>query len=93
MADERESLRTTSEVTEMPSYLDLGLIVIILISALLSMVRGFTREVLAMGSATFRSAPVTLRVGQPIPVAGLTLRDRDTLTEQVRQQVVRMLAD
>jgi len=34
----------------MPSYLDLGLIVIILISALLAMVRGFTREVLAIGS-------------------------------------------
>jgi membrane protein required for colicin V production len=32
----------------MPSYLDLGLIGIILISALLSMVRGFTREVLAI---------------------------------------------
>src|SRR5271170_1774043 len=34
----------------MPSYLDLGLIVIILVSAFLSMVRGFTREVLAIGS-------------------------------------------
>jgi len=34
----------------MPSYLDLGLIVIVLISALLSMVRGFTREILAIGS-------------------------------------------
>jgi membrane protein required for colicin V production len=34
----------------MPSYLDLGLIVIVLVSALLSMVRGFTREVLAIGS-------------------------------------------
>jgi membrane protein required for colicin V production len=32
----------------MPSYLDLGLIAIVLISALLSMVRGFTREVLAI---------------------------------------------
>ena len=32
----------------MPSYLDLGVIVIIFISALLSMVRGFTREVLAI---------------------------------------------
>jgi membrane protein required for colicin V production len=32
----------------MPSYLDLGLIGIMLISALLSMVRGFTREVLAI---------------------------------------------
>ena len=34
----------------MPSYLDLGLIAIILVSALLSMVRGFTREVLAIAS-------------------------------------------
>ena len=34
----------------MPSYLDLGVIVIVLISAFLSMVRGFTREVLAIGS-------------------------------------------
>src|SRR5882757_7221260 len=32
----------------MPSYLDLGLIIVVLISALLSMVRGFTREVLAI---------------------------------------------
>jgi membrane protein required for colicin V production len=34
----------------MPSYLDLGVIVIVLVSAFLSMVRGFTREVLAIGS-------------------------------------------
>jgi membrane protein required for colicin V production len=34
----------------MPSYLDLGLIIIVLVSALLSLVRGFTREVLAIGS-------------------------------------------
>jgi len=34
----------------MPSYLDLGLIAVVLVSALLSMVRGFTREVLAIGS-------------------------------------------
>jgi membrane protein required for colicin V production len=32
----------------MPSYLDLGLILVVLISALLSMVRGFTREILAI---------------------------------------------
>jgi 1-acyl-sn-glycerol-3-phosphate acyltransferase len=50
-----------------------------------------TRDVLAMGSATFHSAPVTLRFGQPIPVEGLTLRDREKVTEQVRDQVVRML--
>ena len=34
----------------MPSYLDIGLIAVILISAMLSMVRGFTREVLAIFS-------------------------------------------
>ena len=34
----------------MPSYLDLGVLGIVLVSALLSMMRGFTREVLAIGS-------------------------------------------
>ena len=34
----------------MPSYLDLGVLAIILISALLAMLRGFTREVLAIAS-------------------------------------------
>jgi membrane protein required for colicin V production len=34
----------------MPSYLDLGLIVVVLISAMLAMLRGFTREVLAIAS-------------------------------------------
>lgn len=34
----------------MPSYLDLALLGVILISAILSMVRGFTREVLAIAS-------------------------------------------
>lgn len=52
-----------------------------------------TRDVLAMGSATFHAGRVTLRFGQPIPVAGLTLRDREKLTEQAREQVVRMLAN
>ena len=34
----------------MPSYLDLSLIVVILVSALLAMLRGFTREILAIAS-------------------------------------------
>jgi membrane protein required for colicin V production len=34
----------------MPSYLDVGVIAIVLISAVLAMVRGFTREVLAIAS-------------------------------------------
>jgi len=50
-----------------------------------------TREVLAMGSATFHAAPVTLRFGKPISVTGLTLRDREAVTEQARAEIVRML--
>jgi membrane protein required for colicin V production len=34
----------------MPSYLDLGLLAVILVSAFLAMMRGFTREVLAIAS-------------------------------------------
>ena len=34
----------------MPTYLDLGLIAVVLISAFLAMLRGFTREVLAIAS-------------------------------------------
>jgi membrane protein required for colicin V production len=34
----------------MPSYLDLGVLGVIFVSALLSMMRGFTREILAIGS-------------------------------------------
>src|ERR1700722_14537509 len=34
----------------MPSYLDLGVLGVVLISALLSLMRGFTREVLAIAS-------------------------------------------
>ncbi len=34
----------------MPSYLDLGLLAVVLVSALLAMLRGFTREVLAIAS-------------------------------------------
>lgn len=34
----------------MPSYLDLALIAVVLISGVLSLLRGFTREVLAIGS-------------------------------------------
>ena len=34
----------------MPSYLDLALIAVVLVSGVLSMLRGFTREVLAIAS-------------------------------------------
>ena len=50
-----------------------------------------TREILAMGSATFRRGPVTLRIGDPIPTQNLKMRDREELTECIRKQVVGML--
>ena len=42
--------RATRFVSQMPSYLDLAVLGIVLVSALLSMMRGFTREVLAIAS-------------------------------------------
>jgi membrane protein required for colicin V production len=51
----------------MPSYLDLGLIVIVLISAFLSMVRGFTREVLAIGSWAAAAAAAYFFYPQVMP--------------------------
>lgn len=50
-----------------------------------------TRNVLAMGEATFHRARVTLRVGDPLPTANLKLHDRGALTEAARQQIVAML--
>lgn len=51
-----------------------------------------TREVLAMHSATFHPwRHVTLRIGEPIPTDGLTLRNRRELTEVAREQIIAML--
>ncbi len=50
-----------------------------------------TREILAMHSATFHRGRVTLRIGDPIPTAGLTLHDRKSVTETARREVVAML--
>ncbi len=50
-----------------------------------------TREVMPMGGSVIRGGPVQLRVGQPIPTSGLTLRDRQSLTEQAREQIEQML--
>jgi 1-acyl-sn-glycerol-3-phosphate acyltransferase len=49
-----------------------------------------TREVMAMGSATIRRGRVQLRIGEPIPTADLTLRDRHALTEAAREQIVKI---
>ena len=50
-----------------------------------------TREVLPMHGATFRSGPVTLRIGDPISTEGMTSHDRRALTERVREQIVEFL--
>ncbi len=63
----------------MPSYLDLGLIVVVLVSALLAMLRGFTREVMAILSWGLAAAaaiylypslvPKLAEAGSPIFIA------------------------
>jgi 1-acyl-sn-glycerol-3-phosphate acyltransferase len=52
-----------------------------------------TWEVLPFGGARIRSGHVTLRVGEPIPTDGLTLRDRSAVTARIREQVVELLTD
>jgi membrane protein required for colicin V production len=51
----------------MPSYLDLGVIGVVLVSALLSMLRGFTREVLAIGSWAAAAAAAYYFYPQVLP--------------------------
>lgn len=50
-----------------------------------------TREVLPMGSLNIRPGRVSMRVGEPIPTAGMTLKDRAALTERVKQSVIELL--
>jgi len=45
------------------------------------------RAAMRKGSALVRPVRVTVRVGAPIPTAGLTLDDRDAIIQRVRQQV------
>jgi 1-acyl-sn-glycerol-3-phosphate acyltransferase len=50
-----------------------------------------SRRILAVGSVTFHSGPVVVRVGEPILTKGLTLKDRGDLTMAVRERIVGML--
>ena len=50
-----------------------------------------TRELLPMGSATFRSGPVRIRIGAPIPTEGLGPPARKELTRTVRARIASML--
>lgn len=49
-----------------------------------------TREVMPMGSWRMVPGKVEVRIGDPIPTAGLTAKDRGRLTEQVRAVVGEM---
>jgi 1-acyl-sn-glycerol-3-phosphate acyltransferase len=49
------------------------------------------REILPMGSLLVRRGRVKVRIGEPIPTRGMTVKDRATLTEAARAQVARML--
>jgi 1-acyl-sn-glycerol-3-phosphate acyltransferase len=49
------------------------------------------RAAMRKGSAFVQPVRVTVRIGKPIPTAGLTLEDRDALIAQVRQQVQNLL--
>jgi 1-acyl-sn-glycerol-3-phosphate acyltransferase len=49
------------------------------------------RAAMRKGSRIVRPVTVTVRVGEPIPTAGLTLEDRDRLIERVRAQVQNLL--
>ena len=50
-----------------------------------------TREVLKMGSLQIMSGIVELRIGDPIPTATLTLKDRTALIRTLREKVVQLL--
>jgi 1-acyl-sn-glycerol-3-phosphate acyltransferase len=52
-----------------------------------------TREVLPMGSMQIMSGIVELRIGEPIPTANLTIKDRASLTQTLRDRVAELLGE
>lgn len=50
------------------------------------------RDLLPHGSGHIRSGKVALRVGDPIPTAGLPISEREPLTHRLHDEVARMLA-
>ena len=50
------------------------------------------RDAMRKGSAFVRPVNVSVRLGKPVPTAGLTLDDRDALIDQVRGEVQKLLA-
>jgi len=52
-----------------------------------------TREVLPMGSMQIMSGVVELRIGDPIPTANFTLKDRALLTQTMRDKVAELIGE
>jgi 1-acyl-sn-glycerol-3-phosphate acyltransferase len=52
-----------------------------------------TREVLPMGSLHIRPGKVSLRVGDPIPTAGMKPHDRGALTQLLHERVAELLGE
>jgi 1-acyl-sn-glycerol-3-phosphate acyltransferase len=50
-----------------------------------------TYDVFRVGAKRVTPGPVTIRVGTPIPTAGLTLRDKERLSVEAREQIEKML--
>jgi 1-acyl-sn-glycerol-3-phosphate acyltransferase len=51
------------------------------------------RQAMRKGSAIIYPADITVRIGPPIPTAGLTIADRDALSRQLRTAVHALLTD
>jgi 1-acyl-sn-glycerol-3-phosphate acyltransferase len=51
------------------------------------------RRLLPMGSIHIRSGEAVLRIGDPIPTAGMTLSARTALTERLYREISQLLAD
>lgn len=51
-----------------------------------------TYEVFGVGARAIKPGVVTIKVGTPIETAGATLRDKDRLATEAREQIERMLA-
>jgi 1-acyl-sn-glycerol-3-phosphate acyltransferase len=49
------------------------------------------RDAMRKGSAVVRPVMVTVRIGRPVPTAGMTLADRDELIYRVRSEVQNLL--
>jgi hypothetical protein len=51
------------------------------------------RPLLPMGSIHIRTGRVRLRVGAPIPTAGMKVSDREELTQRFYHEISRLLAE